>query len=68
MNVGLDVMGHVAYWHILKQQSYSTLKLHLKDCHGIWRNETTIGRYIDRFSLLCENSFTLYIPLLFDGG
>jgi len=64
INVGLDVLGHVAYWHILKQQSFSTLKIHLRDCHGILRDETTIARYVERFSILSENTQIMFNELI----
>ncbi|HKZ41929.1 MAG TPA: hypothetical protein VJ044_13275 [Candidatus Hodarchaeales archaeon] len=54
LTVGLDVLGHCAYWHVMRQQSFQTLVEHLSDCHGIRRSERTLERYVDRFSLFAK--------------
>jgi len=61
---GIDVLGHLAYWHVLKQQSFQTLKEHLRDCHGIGRSERTIQRYIERFALLTEDTQAVFDTLV----
>lgn len=64
LTCGIDVLGHLAYWHVLKQQSFQTLMVHLQDCHGINRSERTIQRYLERFAILIEDTQSVFTTLV----
>ncbi len=65
ISVGIDVLGHISYWHIVKGQSFKTVIEHLWECHGIRRAKTTIQAYISRFHILkyC-NIFKFHMKIL----
>ena len=64
ITAGIDVLGHVAKWHVLFGQSFKTLKKHLLECHGINRCERTIQTYFQRFELLCQEVFSRFDSLV----
>ncbi len=64
ITLGLDVIGHIAKWHVLDQQSFSTISKHLRECHGIIRDAKTIERNIERFTFFIEDAMSLFDSLV----
>ena len=44
ISIGIDVIGHVAKWHVLYGQSFITISHHLQECHGINRSPNSMIR------------------------
>ena len=60
ISMGIDVIGHIAKYHVLNGQSFSSISEHLQECHGIKRSVNALRDSFYRFEILCQKSQKLF--------
>ena len=60
ISLGIDVIGHIAKYHVLNGQSFSSISEHLQECHGIKRSVNALRDSFYRFEILCQKSQKLF--------
>ena len=64
ISIGIDVIGHIAKYHVLNGQSFSSISTHLQECHGIRRSVNAIRDSFYRFEILCQKAQRLFETLI----
>jgi len=64
ISIGIDVIGHIAKWHVLYGQSFETISQHLNECHAIIRSANSIKTCFYRFEIFCLKAQTLFISVI----
>jgi hypothetical protein len=59
-SLGIDVIGHIAKYHVLQGQSFLSISTHLQECHGINRSVNSIRNSFYRFEILCQKAHKLF--------
>ena len=60
LSLGIDVIGHIAKWHVMYGQSFKTISKHLKECHGIIRSANSIRTCFYRFEIFCLKTQSIF--------
>ncbi len=60
ISMGIDVIGHIAKYHVLNGQSFSSISEHLQECHGIKRSVNALRDSFYRFEIVCQKSQKLF--------